>query len=783
MNYSETKSYIERQLVKLGWEVRIDKSGYKKIVEFTHGNEERLGQLYYKLVGMGSQQPMREINDSTVHAAIADLKRMDAIVDKAKTEGRAGPKSRMEMDRISIDQLAKELETEVALDEKEARLAAEKFPKVDTAQSVGATAQAGAASTSSLPRILVVDDSPTIRTAVSKALKNDFSFVQAADGEAAWDLLKNDDSIELVVTDLMMPKLDGYELIKRIRADRTSSRIAEMPIIVVTTLEETNAKLRALVAGANDFVTKSTDAVELKMRVMARYQVAKSTKAFEKELAAIRGRGAAAARSSQPSSTPRTPVGNGVPARTPATSSAAAVQGANTATPRVSTSAAQGGIPVSQGGNAAARAPQPPPANAIPRNGAGAGAASRNDGFAATVGQSRDASRPAPEVRRPLSPAAASSPTSSLRDVFASRGLTPLVNVIDGWKRTHERLRKANPLTTATLGATTLIVLIVASIYFINRPYRHTTSAPATSTAPATTAPATNPEAETLATTQGTADLSTPSSSVVTEPAKSESAKSQAHSSAAKGDAQQTAAVKKADARKPVETHRQAVEVAKAPAPDASTRRSTDSGRTKVTKQAAETSVPDQADSAQIAAHMAGGDKSIQSPAATTGVGDANVAADGVAVATVATAPMPDAKPAPAAAPIPAAPPTNAITQADLNKLIKRFEFVYEAGDIEQFLGMFGDNVETNDTFTKADLRRDYEELFKTTEYRTMALPNVTWDMHDNKADGWGNFEVKVRKVGAKETNTYKGSLTFHVEKVNGRLYIKRLYHGQWRAG
>jgi DNA-binding response OmpR family regulator len=131
---------------------------------------------------------------------------------------------------------------------------------------------------SSLPRILVVDDSPTIRAAVTKALKNDFSFVQASDGEEAWKLLKNDDSIQLVITDLMMPNLDGFELIKRIRSDRTSPRIAEIPIIVVTTLEATNAKLRALVAGANDFVTKSTDAVELKMRVMARYEVAQSEK-------------------------------------------------------------------------------------------------------------------------------------------------------------------------------------------------------------------------------------------------------------------------------------------------------------------------------------------------------------------------------------------------------------------------------------------------------------------------------------------------------------------------
>src|SRR4030067_1054604 len=272
MNNSETRTYIERQLVKLGWKVQLDKASYKKIFHYTGGEEERVGQLFYKLVSVGSLHPGRVIIDSTVDAAINDLKRMEHIVDKAKAEGKAGPKSQAELDRFSIDQLAKTLETEVALEEKEARIAQEKFPTVETAKIKAEPA-------STLPRILVVDDSPTIRAARTKALKNDFSFVQAPDGEEAWKILKSDDSIQLVITDLMMPKLDGYELIKRIRSDRTSPRIAEMPIIVVTTLEAANAKLRALVAGANDFVTKSTDAVELKMRVMARYEGAQGVKA------------------------------------------------------------------------------------------------------------------------------------------------------------------------------------------------------------------------------------------------------------------------------------------------------------------------------------------------------------------------------------------------------------------------------------------------------------------------------------------------------------------------
>ena len=130
----------------------------------------------------------------------------------------------------------------------------------------------------------------------------------------------------------------------------------------------------------------------------------------------------------------------------------------------------------------------------------------------------------------------------------------------------------------------------------------------------------------------------------------------------------------------------------------------------------------------------------------------------------------------------PAPPVSNVISQADLAGVVKRFEFVYEAGDIEQFLRLFDNDVRTNDRYSKDGLREDYEELFKTTDMRDMVLGNVTWEARDNHADGWGNFEVRTRKAGEQEIKTYKGSLTFYVEKIDGRVRIKRLYHGQWRA-
>jgi hypothetical protein len=109
--------------------------------------------------------------------------------------------------------------------------------------------------------------------------------------------------------------------------------------------------------------------------------------------------------------------------------------------------------------------------------------------------------------------------------------------------------------------------------------------------------------------------------------------------------------------------------------------------------------------------------------------------------------------------------------------------FVYQAGDIDQFLKLFANDVRTNDRTSKAGVREDYEELFGTTDMRQMILGNVTWEVSDNHANGWGNFEVKVRKSGQESIKAFNGSLTFQVDKIDGRLQIKKLYHGQWRAG
>jgi len=747
MNNNETRIYIQRQLVKLGWKVQLDKGSYKKIYQYTGGDEERVGQLFYKLVSVGSLHPGRVIVDSTVDAAINDLKRMENIVDKAKAEGKAGPKSRTELDRFSIDQLAKTLETEVALEEKEARLAEEKFPSVETTKNKTAPA-------STLPRILVVDDSPTIRAAVTKALKNDFSFVQAPDGEEAWKMLMSDNSIQLVITDLMMPKLDGYELIKRIRSERSSPRIAEMPIIVVTTLEAANAKLRALVAGANDFVTKSTDAVELKMRVMARYEVAQSLKAFADGRATAQA--ASAAAQPRAEQTPKAAATQSAPvsAQTRA-AQAPATRGAN-----VAAQARAAPAPAAQGANVAAqaRAPQVSQA-ATPRNGSNTGM-KPGSGASAAAARTPDSRTVKPEVRRPISPAAISAPVSSIVQTISSGKFAQAFEV---WKTMLDRFTSLNPLTAITFGATGLIILIIVGIAVVNRPQRNVPQLTAS-------APEVDALANTAADSGGTPDVAS-----LPVPKSTEPAKVHVIASSKTGSTTKPASVPKARERTPDRKQvRKSTEVVAA---NNLASGQVETSTVQATGQAPVESMPAKTEVAQTA---------LSGPAATAGkpvlpapsVKPAANEKDSAAAGSLG-----EAKNTVTASVVAPAPPvSNVISQADLNGVIKRFEFVYEAGDIEQFLRLFDNNVRTNDRYSKDGLREDYEDLFKTTDMRNMVLGNVTWEARDNHADGWGNFEVRIRKAGEQEIKTYKGSLTFYVEKIDGRVRIKRMYHGQWRA-
>jgi len=113
------------------------------------------------------------------------------------------------------------------------------------------------------PRILLVDDEHAIQTLLSYPLRKDgYEVVQATDGRAALERF-GEGSYDLVVLDLMLPKLDGLEVCRRIRARST------VPIIMLTARAEEIDTVVGLELGADDYITKPFSMREFRSRVKA----------------------------------------------------------------------------------------------------------------------------------------------------------------------------------------------------------------------------------------------------------------------------------------------------------------------------------------------------------------------------------------------------------------------------------------------------------------------------------------------------------------------------------
>lgn len=101
--------------------------------------------------------------------------------------------------------------------------------------------------------ILVVEDSADLLAFIQEILETDYRVSTAANGQEAWTLLEGDTSIDLVVSDAMMPVLDGFELLAR---TRKHPRLGFTPFIMLTALSDEQDRLRALRLGVDGFVTK-----------------------------------------------------------------------------------------------------------------------------------------------------------------------------------------------------------------------------------------------------------------------------------------------------------------------------------------------------------------------------------------------------------------------------------------------------------------------------------------------------------------------------------------------
>ncbi|REE94525.1 DNA-binding response OmpR family regulator [Paenibacillus taihuensis] len=125
-----------------------------------------------------------------------------------------------------------------------------------------------------MTKLLIVDDDPHIRELVRLFLAREgFDVVEAGDGEEALAILENT-QVDLAILDVMMPNMDGWELCKELRES------TELPVLMMTAKGETSQKLKGFELGADDYLVKPFEPVELVARVKAllkRYRIATSS--------------------------------------------------------------------------------------------------------------------------------------------------------------------------------------------------------------------------------------------------------------------------------------------------------------------------------------------------------------------------------------------------------------------------------------------------------------------------------------------------------------------------
>ncbi|GMQ92106.1 MAG: diguanylate cyclase [Gammaproteobacteria bacterium] len=130
------------------------------------------------------------------------------------------------------------------------------------------------------PCLLIVEDSKTAFNTIKKCLGDEFLLIEARDGEEGWRLLQENPYIELVVSDINLPKMSGHQILVNIRKSK-DVRLQKLPVIMMTAADDNTDKNLAFLNGANDYVSKPIDEIELQARVRVHYKLARTIRELE----------------------------------------------------------------------------------------------------------------------------------------------------------------------------------------------------------------------------------------------------------------------------------------------------------------------------------------------------------------------------------------------------------------------------------------------------------------------------------------------------------------------
>jgi CheY-like chemotaxis protein len=131
-------------------------------------------------------------------------------------------------------------------------------------------------------RVLIADDNDQNRELLDAYLANEnYQILMARDGEETLQVVREQQP-DLILLDIMMPRMSGYEVCEQLKAD---SEFSGIPVLIVTALNEMGDIEKAVAAGCDDFLTKPVNQLELKTRVRSLLKVSHLTSERDRLLA------------------------------------------------------------------------------------------------------------------------------------------------------------------------------------------------------------------------------------------------------------------------------------------------------------------------------------------------------------------------------------------------------------------------------------------------------------------------------------------------------------------
>ena len=135
------------------------------------------------------------------------------------------------------------------------------------------------------PRILIVDDIPENVRMLMELLKNDYATIPATNGETALKKARQDPVPDLILLDIIMPVINGYEVCRQLKENPAT---AHVPVIFITAVSEAMDEAKAFRLGGVDYVTKPFNPVTVTARVKTHIDLARTMRKLKEALAKVK---------------------------------------------------------------------------------------------------------------------------------------------------------------------------------------------------------------------------------------------------------------------------------------------------------------------------------------------------------------------------------------------------------------------------------------------------------------------------------------------------------------